>query len=64
MPKHNFAPLTCVVSKTVHIITTTLYIQVNHTLFFSGQTGLHLVVNGNEYLLIFFVYYQRKTGPK
>ncbi|CAI9605075.1 unnamed protein product [Staurois parvus] len=33
MPKHNFATLTCV-SKTVHIITTTLYIQVNYTAFF------------------------------
>ncbi|CAI9534594.1 unnamed protein product, partial [Staurois parvus] len=37
--KHNFATLTCV-SKTVHIITTTLYIQVNYTLFFSGQIGI------------------------
>ncbi|CAI9593484.1 unnamed protein product [Staurois parvus] len=33
MPKHNFATLTCV-SKTVHIITTTLYIQVNLYRFF------------------------------
>ncbi|CAI9552949.1 unnamed protein product, partial [Staurois parvus] len=39
MPKHNFATLTCV-SKTVHIITTTLYIQVNYTALFSGQIGL------------------------
>ncbi|CAI9553066.1 unnamed protein product [Staurois parvus] len=33
MPKHNFATLTCV-SKTVHITTTTLCIQVDFTLFF------------------------------
>ncbi|CAI9619224.1 unnamed protein product [Staurois parvus] len=39
MPKHNFAMLTCV-SKTVHIITTTLYIQVDYTAFFSGHIGL------------------------
>ncbi|CAI9598089.1 unnamed protein product [Staurois parvus] len=39
MPKHNSATLTCV-SKTVHIITTTLYIQVNYTAFFSEQIGL------------------------
>ncbi|CAI9555660.1 unnamed protein product [Staurois parvus] len=31
--------LTCA-SKTIHIITTTLYIQVNYTAFFSGQIGL------------------------
>ncbi|CAI9583350.1 unnamed protein product [Staurois parvus] len=35
MPKHNFTTLTCV-SKTVHIITTTFYIHVNYTAFFSG----------------------------
>ncbi|CAI9549626.1 unnamed protein product [Staurois parvus] len=39
MPKHNSATLTCV-SKAVHIITTTLYIQMDYTLFFSGQIGL------------------------
>ncbi|CAI9569819.1 unnamed protein product [Staurois parvus] len=39
MSKHNFATLTCV-SKTIHIITTTLYIQVIYTVFFSGQIGL------------------------
>ncbi|CAI9601120.1 unnamed protein product [Staurois parvus] len=39
MPKHNFAPSTCV-SKTVHIITTTLYIQMDYTLFCSGQIEL------------------------
>ncbi|CAI9623798.1 unnamed protein product [Staurois parvus] len=39
MPKHNFAMLTCV-SKTVHIIRTTLYIWVNYTALFSGQIGL------------------------
>ncbi|CAI9540432.1 unnamed protein product [Staurois parvus] len=39
MPKHNFAKLTCV-SKTVRIITTTLYIRVNYAAFFSGQIGL------------------------
>ncbi|CAI9605824.1 unnamed protein product [Staurois parvus] len=39
MPKHNFAMLTCV-DKTVQIITTTLYIQVNYTALFSGQIGL------------------------
>ncbi|CAI9573435.1 unnamed protein product, partial [Staurois parvus] len=62
MPKHNLATLTCV-SKTVHIITTTLYIQVNYNFFFfQDKLGFHLVVNGNGYLLIFF-YYQRKTGP-
>ncbi|CAI9569237.1 unnamed protein product [Staurois parvus] len=33
MPKHNFATLTFV-SKTEHIITTTLYIQVNYSTFF------------------------------
>ncbi|CAI9534759.1 unnamed protein product, partial [Staurois parvus] len=38
-PKHNLATLTCV-SKTVHIITTTLYILVDYTLFFSRQIGL------------------------
>ncbi|CAI9611664.1 unnamed protein product [Staurois parvus] len=38
MPKHNFATLTCV-SKTIHIISTTLYSQVNFTTF-SGQIGL------------------------
>ncbi|CAI9609314.1 unnamed protein product [Staurois parvus] len=36
---HNSATLTCD-SKTIHIITTTLYIQVDYTLFFSGQIGL------------------------
>ncbi|CAI9588549.1 unnamed protein product [Staurois parvus] len=44
MPKHNFVTLTCV-SKTVHIITTTLYIQVNYTVFFQDKLGFHLVVN-------------------
>ncbi|CAI9579616.1 unnamed protein product [Staurois parvus] len=39
MPKHNSATLTCD-SKTVHIITTTLHIQVDYTLIFSGQIGL------------------------
>ncbi|CAI9557952.1 unnamed protein product [Staurois parvus] len=39
MPRHNFATMTCV-SKTVHIITTTLYIHVTNTVFFSGQIGL------------------------
>ncbi|CAI9614746.1 unnamed protein product [Staurois parvus] len=39
MPKHNFAALTCV-RKTVHIITITLYIQVDYTTFCSGQNGL------------------------
>ncbi|CAI9583727.1 unnamed protein product [Staurois parvus] len=39
MPKHNFATLTCV-SKTIHISTTTLYIQVNYTLLFSGLIEL------------------------
>ncbi|CAI9533131.1 unnamed protein product [Staurois parvus] len=33
MPKHNSATLTCV-SKTAHIITTALYIQVDYTLIF------------------------------
>ncbi|CAI9603804.1 unnamed protein product [Staurois parvus] len=46
MPKHNSATLTCV-SKTGHIITTTLYIQVDYTLFFQDKLGFHLVVNGN-----------------
>ncbi|CAI9553865.1 unnamed protein product, partial [Staurois parvus] len=39
MPKHNSATLTCD-SKTIHIITTTLYIQVDYNLFFPGQIGL------------------------
>ncbi|CAI9579174.1 unnamed protein product [Staurois parvus] len=39
MPEHNSATLTCA-SKTVHIITTTLYIQVDYTLIFSGHIGL------------------------
>ncbi|CAI9611984.1 unnamed protein product [Staurois parvus] len=39
MPKHNSATLTCV-SKTVHIVTTTLYNQLDYTLLFSGQIGL------------------------
>ena len=43
------------VSKIVHIITTTLCIQVDYTLFFQDKLGFHLVVNGNEYLLIFFI---------
>ncbi|CAI9607504.1 unnamed protein product [Staurois parvus] len=47
MPKHNSATLTCV-SKTVHIVTTTLYIRVDYTLlFFRTNWGFHLVVNGN-----------------
>ncbi|CAI9545091.1 unnamed protein product [Staurois parvus] len=33
MPKHNFAMLTCV-SKTIYIIKTTLYIQMDYTMFF------------------------------
>ncbi|CAI9595254.1 unnamed protein product, partial [Staurois parvus] len=44
MPKHNLETLTCV-SKAVHIITTTLYIQVDYAAFFQDKLGFHLVVN-------------------
>ncbi|CAI9582534.1 unnamed protein product [Staurois parvus] len=44
MLKHNFAMLTCV-SKTVHIITTTVNIQVDYTAFLQDKLGFHLVVN-------------------
>ncbi|CAI9549231.1 unnamed protein product [Staurois parvus] len=44
MPKHNFATLTRV-SKIVHIITTTLCIQVDYTAFVQDKLGFHLVVN-------------------
>ncbi|CAI9582223.1 unnamed protein product, partial [Staurois parvus] len=58
MPKHNFAMLTSV-RKTVRIITTTSYIQVDYTvIFFSGQIGLSFGgINGNGYLLIFVFFF-------